>query len=97
MKLRARLAQAEKIREMVEAQRLKEEQRAEKKGWPNTWPWELCDLWLREGGTAASTRAWAEAGYEAVDVLLGDPPAAEAMDGLRTRLRNRKPKRRETS
>ncbi len=93
--LRLKLAKAEESREVLRAQQLSAQRHAEKRGWPGSWPWELCELWLNEGGTPRSARAWAEAGYTATEVILGDPPALEAMDGLRARLRKRNPPHRD--
>jgi len=41
-------------------------------GWPSEWDPRLCQLWVRNGGTAKSARAWAGAGWEFRSVLMTD-------------------------
>ncbi|MDO5676810.1 MAG: hypothetical protein Q4G35_04800 [Propionibacteriaceae bacterium] len=64
---------------------------AEDAGWPAGWRASLYEVWLAHGGTMASARAWADAQYGPVDVLLGTPPGPEAMANLRERLTDENP------
>lgn len=60
-------------------------------GWPSQWPSSLYEIWREHGGTTKSARAWAAAGHNPAEVLLGDPPSPDAMQDLVSRVRNEQP------
>lgn len=55
-------------------------------GWPTTWHPYLCDLWQTHGGTPATARAWARAGWSADAALLAQVPSKGQLMTLAERL-----------
>lgn len=91
--LRSQLTQARRSIADQESARAKRERVARSSAWPEDWPWEGHEIWMKETGTIRSAQAWAAAGFTFEEALLGDPDTDFSRDELRTRVRNEEPKR----
>lgn len=89
--LRTHLADETRARGKFTAEEARTAKEALSAGWPSTWLPALHSIWIEQGGTVRSARAWAEAGQDPVDVLLGNPRTPAAMEDLERRLRDEEP------